>query len=60
MESAALYANSKIRSQAVVCIAHVTNQMANVEGDFDKDEAAGSRYLLRIISLTGSKWMSAK
>jgi uridine phosphorylase len=60
MESAALYAFSKARSQAVVCFAHVTNQMANIEGDFEKGEAAGSRDSLRIISLTGNKWMSAQ
>ena len=60
MESAALYAFSKMRSQAVVCFAHVTNQMANIKGDFEKGEAAGSRDSLRIISLTGRKWMSAR
>ena len=34
MEAAALYAFAEAREKAVVCFAHVTNQMARVEGDF--------------------------
>jgi rhodanese-related sulfurtransferase/uridine phosphorylase len=36
MEAAALYAFAAARSKLVLCFAHVTNQMALVEGDFEK------------------------
>lgn len=41
MEAAALYAFAAAREQSVVCFAHVTNQMAVEEGDFEKGEADG-------------------
>ena len=36
MESVALYAFAEAKQKAVVCFAHVTNQMARDEGNFDK------------------------
>ena len=42
MEAAALYAFAAARSKMVVCFAHVTNQMAVVQGDFEKGEANGT------------------
>jgi uridine phosphorylase len=42
MEAAALYAFAAARSKPVLCFAHVTNQMALLEGDFEKGEADGS------------------
>jgi uridine phosphorylase len=50
MEAAALYAFSKARNRPVICFAHVTNQMARSEGDFEKGEADGAIDALRIIS----------
>ena len=50
MEAAALYAFAEARGQPVVCLAHVTNQMATVEGDFEKGEASGSRGALRVVA----------
>jgi hypothetical protein len=41
MEAAALYAFARARGAAVLCFAHVTNRMAQVEGDFEKGEADG-------------------
>jgi purine-nucleoside phosphorylase len=49
MEAAALYAFAAARQKAVLCIAHVTNQMARVEDDFEKGEANGSLDALAII-----------
>lgn len=49
MEAAALYAFAQARRKPVVCFAHVTNQMARVEGDFEKGEADGSTESLRLI-----------
>ena len=50
MEAAALYAFAKARNSCVVCFAHVTNQMGQIEGDFEKGHANGARDALRIIS----------
>lgn len=49
MEAAALYAFATARGQAVVCVAHVTNQMARTDGDFEKGESNGARNALRLI-----------
>ncbi len=49
MEAAALYAFAHARKRPVLCFAHVTNQMAQVEGDFEKGEADGSIDALTVI-----------
>jgi len=49
MEAAALYAFAEARGKAVVCFAHVTNQMAQTAGDFEKGEADGSVDALAVI-----------
>lgn len=48
MEAAALYAFAQARGRAVLCFAHVTNQMARIEGDFEKgaDDGAGDALAL--------------
>jgi len=58
-EAAALYAFAQARSRPVVCFAHVTNRMGNVEGDFEKGEANGSRDALQLIAVTAKTWLSA-
>ncbi len=50
MEAAGLYAFAQARSRAVICLAHVTNQMGTVEGDFEKGEANGSADALWAVS----------
>jgi uridine phosphorylase len=50
MEAAALYAFAAARGRAVLCFAHVTNQMARIEGDFEKGEEAGTRDSLALIA----------
>ena len=49
MEAAALYSFAKARGKPVICFAHVTNQMARIEGDFEKGEADGSVDALAVI-----------
>ena len=49
MEAAALYAFAAARARAVLCIAHVTNQMGQAEQDFEKGEADGTVDALRVI-----------
>lgn len=58
MEAAALYAFARARQKPVVCFAHVTNRMGNVEGDFEKGEGGGSRDALQLIAATAKVWLS--
>ena len=50
MEAAALYAFARARDRAVVCLAHVTNQMGTIEGDFEKGEADGTADALAVVA----------
>lgn len=50
MEAAALYAFAQARQKAVICFAHVTNQMAQVEGDFEKGDADGVSEALIVVA----------
>lgn len=54
MEAAALYAFSQARQRPVICFAHVTNQMAQVEGDFEKGRDGGSHDALQLILVTAA------
>jgi uridine phosphorylase len=56
MEAAALYAFAAARDRPVICFAHVTNQMASIEGDFEKGEADGSVDALAVIAATARAW----
>lgn len=49
MEAAALYAFAAARGRPVLCFAHVTNQMGQVDGDFEKGEADGTVDALSVI-----------
>lgn len=56
MEAAALYAFAKARSRPVICFAHVTNQMASSEGDFEKGDANGTVDALAVITTAARAW----
>jgi purine-nucleoside phosphorylase len=56
MEAAGLYAFAKARCKPVLCFAHVTNQMAVIEGDFEKGEADGSSASLTVIAIAARAW----
>lgn len=56
MEAAALYAFAKARRKSVLCFAHVTNQMAQMEGDFEKGEADGTIDALAVIATAAKVW----
>ena len=56
MEAAALYAFAAARRQAVLCFAHVTNQMGQTVGDFEKGEADGTADALAVISAVVRAW----
>lgn len=50
MEAAALYAFAQARRKPVICFAHVTNQMGQIEGDFEKGAADGTAASLEIAA----------
>jgi uridine phosphorylase len=56
MEAAALYALAQVKGYEIVCFAHVTNQMGQTEGDFEKGEAFGSHTCLHLLSQTAQHW----
>ncbi|MGY3622566.1 nucleoside phosphorylase [Bradyrhizobium sp. USDA 10063] len=58
MEAAALYAFARARQKPVLCLAHVTNQMGRVDGDFEKGEADGSRDALQLIAIAADRLRS--
>jgi uridine phosphorylase len=59
MEAAALYAFAQARKRSVLCIAHVTNRMGQVEGDFEKGAADGAEQSLQVISSIAGAWRAA-
>ncbi|MBW4092141.1 MAG: nucleoside phosphorylase [Proteobacteria bacterium] len=56
MEAAALYAFAQASGRAVLCFAHVTNQMAQAAGDFEKGEANGTTDLLHLLAAMARAW----
>jgi uridine phosphorylase len=57
MEAAGLYAFAAARAKPVLCVAHVTNQMGLIDGDFEKGAADGAEESLRVISAIASRWL---
>ena len=58
MEAAALYACAQVKAKDIVCFAHITNQMAQIEGDFEKGVDQGSHDALTVISATAKRWLN--
>jgi purine-nucleoside phosphorylase len=55
MEASALYAFAEAKQKSVICFAHLTNTMAQSEGDFEKGEAFGSIDTLNLLAFTIAK-----
>ena len=51
---------AKARNKSVLCLAHVTNQMGRIEGDFEKGAADGANVSLQVISLVSGRWRVEK
>ena len=49
MEASALYAFAKAKDKDVICFAHLTNTMAQLEGDFEKGKFFGSLEMIELI-----------
>lgn len=60
MEAAALYAFAQACVKPVLCFAHVTNQMAQIDGDFEKGEANGAHDALDLVAATARAWRSRR
>ena len=56
MEAAALYALGRARNVPIVCFAHVTNEMARDEGDFEKGPGDGADAALRVVVAAADGW----
>lgn len=59
MEASALYAFATVMSRSVICLAHVTNAMAQAEGDFERSEANGTKATLAVIAAAARVWLSS-
>ena len=57
MEAAALYAFGQARRKPVLCLAHVTNQLGCVDGDFEKGQANGAHGSLALARAAAGRWM---
>jgi uridine phosphorylase len=58
IEAAALYAFATAKRRSVVCFAHVTNTMAQTDGDFEKGEADGTTATLAVVTAAARAWSS--
>ncbi len=57
MEAAALYAFAEARRKPIVCFAHVTNQMAARDGDFEKGHDNGAHDALKVVGVAVNAWL---
>lgn len=60
MEAAALYAFASARGKNVICFAHVTNQMGQIEGDFEKGHGDGAMDALGVIVMAAQRLTGIK
>jgi hypothetical protein len=60
MEAAALYAFATARGCPVLCLAHVTNQLGCIEGDFEKGEDEGACSSIDLVMAFSSAWRRAR
>lgn len=60
MEAAALYAFAAARERAVICFAHVTNNMGQIENDFCKGKADGTTSSLAIAVRTARRLLNLR
>jgi uridine phosphorylase len=56
MEAAALYAFAAACRRPVICVAHVSNQLGCIEGDFEKGEGNGASTSLALVTAVAQAW----
>jgi uridine phosphorylase len=57
MEAAGLYAFAQATGATVLCLAHLTNDMAVEPGDFEKGASNGAEQALRIVEIIDRAWI---
>jgi nucleoside phosphorylase len=60
MEAAALYAFASACGRPVVCLAHVSNRLGCVEGDFEKGDGNGVCGSVELVTRLASAWLQAE
>jgi uridine phosphorylase len=60
MEVAGLYAFARARGKPVACFALVTNQMAQVAGDFEKGADDGAEHALSLVAAAARGWRALR
>ena len=60
MEAASLYAFAAARARPVVCLAHVSNQLGCVDGDFEKGDGNGAAGSLELVMALAAAWRRAQ
>lgn len=58
MEAAALYAFAQAQQRPVLCLAHVTNQLGCVDGDFEKGAHNGASRSIALATAFATAWMA--
>jgi uridine phosphorylase len=56
MEAASLYAFAAARGRPVICLAHVSNQLGCVDGDFEKGDHNGAAGSLDLVTALAAAW----
>ena len=56
MEAASLYAFAAARACPVICLAHVSNQLGCVDGDFEKGDGNGAADSLDLVKALAEAW----
>jgi hypothetical protein len=56
MEAASLYAFAAARNRPVICLAHVSNQLGCVDGDFEKGDGNGAAGSLGLVTALAAAW----
>ena len=60
MEAAALYAFARSAARPVLCLAHVTNQLGRIEGDFEKGASNGAEDSLALVAAFAGAWLDGR
>lgn len=59
MEAAGLYAFAAARGMPVICLAHVSNQLGCIEGDFDKGDGNGAFGSIELVIALALAWQNS-
>src|SRR5215467_13652723 len=59
MEAAGLYAFATARGVPLICLAHVSNQLGCIEGDFDKGDENGAFGSIELIMALALAWQKS-